>query len=160
MIPVVEGIWIGTSTDGDVRSIKGMEIEAVLNVARDLKGKEGWPVVEYAQVGLVDGPGNTLCAYSCAVLALRTLLDRHEKVLVYCHDGNRAMVVIMMYLAIKRGMRKEGIHPTFLSCWSTWDRMLTELRSQVGYMLPEPCKAHREAYDKMPFSLLENMMGN
>lgn len=156
MIQITDNIWIGDSDD----QYKLLKSEggptAAMNVAQDLHGIVGWGYgVEYAQVGLVDGPGNLGCAYAAALLTLCALLDRHEQVLVYCHDGGRAMAVVVMHLILKRG--KVSAHPTFLNHWAAWGKMVEELQRKLDRVLPEPHDAHREAFEKLPLSLIEGL---
>ncbi len=161
MIRITEDIWIGGYEDWQNANV--VNISAVLNVARDLSSERtmfgcSWPKVEYMQVGLIDGPGNTISAYTSAILALHTLLKRKDakKILVCCHGGRRSLAVVIMYLIIKRG--KVSAHPTFFNYWISWDKMLDELLEQVKHPLPELHPAHKEVFDKMPLFLIESLL--
>lgn len=113
--------------------------EAVLNVAQDLRGKIGWPHIEYMQVGLVDGPGNPLAAYIAAALALSALQERGS-VVVVCHGGSRSLAVVLMCLNLA-GARD----------WDDWFLLLGE---RLECKLPNTHSAHREAFDKINWKLL------
>ena len=158
MIKVTDNIFIGDSKDESRCNLDAWEIGAVLNVAHDLPRTHPFnSELEYMQVGLMDGPGNALRNYSAAVLALATLVDRREHVLVCCHDGgSRAVAVVTIYLILKAG--KVSNHPTFLNYWAPWDKMLDKLRRDARYPLPEPHRAHREAFDKLPLGVLEMLL--
>lgn len=164
MIQVADRLWIGYSSDVEHGNLTG--ITALLNVAWDLKyhkfdpeHKEQERVVqacEYAQVGLVDGPGNLLSSYCSAVLTLRMLLDRHDGVLVYDHDGGRALVVTMMYLNLIEGKYR----PDSLSWshWLTWDERLVWIEERIKLKLSQRHKAHIEAFNKIPYGVLEALL--
>lgn len=139
---VWDTIWIGDSA-----AVSSSEQPTILNVAQDLCGKCGWPAVEYAQVGLIDGPGNTLAGYAAAILALAELQKR-GKTLVFCHTGGRALAVVLMYLEMhaRRG-------------WDVWLRVLNE---RVEGDLPVVHDAHRQAFNKLTSSdwrLLAGIIG-
>lgn len=153
MIKLTDKLWIGDSTDGERVNSAYVRFDSVLNVAQDLqksvsRRRHG---IEYAQVGLIDGPGNLPAAYCAAVMTLFMLLERGS-CLVYCHSGGRSLAVAVMYLVLRRG--KTSNHSTFLNHWLPWDQMIEELRGRVGN-LPDVHSAHKEACDKLPFSLLE-----
>lgn len=156
MIRIDEKVWIGNSDDGCLKldSSGGThdKISAVLNVAQDLKGRVYWPTVEYAQVGLIDGPGNEVVAYSAAIATLVTLTRRHDGVLVYDHSGGRALAVVIMYLSLIEGKVAERID--FLRRRS-WDELMVVVGARSNKKLPRPHPAHREAFYKIPFSALE-----
>lgn len=130
------------------------DLGAILNVAQDLRSTCGWAEVRYYHCGLVDGPGNPLSAYAAAVLTLHTILERGS-CLVCCHDGGRAVAVAMMYLILKRG--KVSAHPTFLNHWTSWGKMWEELSDKLGMPIPTPHEAHREAFERLPLSLIEGL---
>lgn len=138
MIRLTDNLWIGDSVSP--KNIGAVEIGAVLNVAQDLQGEVGWPDVEYAQVGLVDGPGNLPAAYHAAVLALATLRQRYNKVLVYDHDGGRALAVVVIYL---NQIARHG--------WNGWMEVIRKL---VDIDLPVPHPAHRAAFDRINWRML------
>lgn len=148
MIQLTDKLWCGDSDDA-YKVKKG----AILNVARDLIGSHKWPGVEYAQVGLVDGPGNELSDYVAAVLSILSLLKRHEMVLVYDHDSSRALVVGMMALNLLDGKFRPD--PLSWSHWATWEERLADARKRTGAELREPAAAHQQAYGKIPYGLLE-----
>ncbi len=151
MIHVADGIWVGTSADARRAVTRGMD--AVLNVAQDLAGWSGWPDVEYAQVGLVDGPGNPQAAYCAAVLALATLRSRYDAVLVHCHSGGRAAAVVAMYL-------QAGVGHGWPGDWSAgWDGWLAAMRGSAGAELPVIHAAHRAAFDAMDWRMLARVIG-
>lgn len=153
MIRLTDGVWIGDSAD--VRDVGVVGAGAVLNVARDLTGMVGWPNVEYAQVGLVDGPGNDVNDYVAALLVLAAMLQRHDCVLVYDHAGMRALAIGIMWVSLKGGRRPA--HPSFQRR-AGWDELLDELRGRCKCRVPTPDDAHREAYGRIPFGLLEALI--
>lgn len=132
MIKLTDNLWVGNSSSTTVANTPLLNIGAVLNVACDLRGEYGWPDIEYAQVGLIDGPGNPPCAYAAAALTLAMLLDRHN-VLVYCHTGSRAVAVALMYLNM---VSNHG-----------WDEWYTLLCERAGIDLPIPHPAHKTVFD-------------
>lgn len=142
MIRVTETMWVGNAADGAASKVRG-----VLNVAHDLT-PERWHLdrVEYAQVGLVDGPGNPLCAYVAAVLALHVLLKRRERVLVCGHDHGRPLAVALMYLEATGG------------AYLGWEGRLQQLCERLDWDVPEPHAAHREAFDAMPWGKLDGLL--
>ncbi len=147
-------IWIGDSDAG--KNILETGMEAALNVAQDLYHKSGWPDIEYTHIGLVDGPGNPVCAYCAAILALHTLVERgYDCILVYCHDGGRSLAVVVMYLVLRRG--KTSSHPTFLNYWVGWDKIIAELAATLDDPLPAIHEAHKRAFDKLPLAFLEQL---
>lgn len=158
MIQVTDNIWVGNSHDECYGDLSEDGIGAVLNVAYDLgTSREEWDEdVECMHVGLVDGPGNAPAAYCAAVLALSVLIDRHERVMVFCHEGSRSVAVIAMYLILKAG--RVGDHPGAMNRWKTWDAAVADLRVRTSDELPEPHPAHREAADRMAYGLLEQML--
>lgn len=129
------------------------KVGAVLNVARDMDATRLCEdEIETAQVGLIDGPGNEITAYCAAVLTLCDLLKRHN-VLICCHTGNsRSVVVAMMYLCLTESKRPQ--YQTLMSCWTTWDTMLTRVRIQAEDPNINPHPAHRDAYEKIPYGVL------
>ena len=141
MIRLTDNIWIGDSADA--MNLGSMRVSAVLNVAQDLRGKGGWPDVEYMQVGLTDGPGNPIYLYTSAVLALTSLLQKHE-VLVCCHTGSRSLAVVLMHMNARNR--------------SGWDKLMEVLSERVDQKLPVPHTAHRKAFDKVNWKLLEKLV--
>jgi protein-tyrosine phosphatase len=139
MFSVAEGLFVGNSHDGEK-----VNVDAILNVARDLHNSRGWPTVEYAQVGLADGPGNHLTLYHAAVMTLHEMTRRHARVLVHCHEGrSRSLAVAMMLLNV----------------WADfgWDGWMERLRERVDFELKEPHSAHREAFDALQWKLLRDI---
>lgn len=149
MIHLGDSLWIGNSfsayslTDG----------WSALNVAHDLHFKLGWEDgIEYRQVGLVDGPGNSVIAYSSAVLTLLDMCRRAEAateprpLLIFDHDGGRALAVVVMYLSVKWGPQRG---------WEGWLELLSE---RVEGQLPTPHAAHRAAYGKIPWAQLTEVV--
>lgn len=144
-------IWVGGSDDEKMlaNGNKPYGIGASLNVAQDLVSMIGWyHHIESMHVGLIDGDGNELCTYIAAVLALHALLKRHNT-LIYCHTGTRALTIAIMYLSAYTGK-------PYLS-FDNWRSILGE-KSDIG--LPMPIGVHIEAYEKMNWIFLKEMMGN
>lgn len=154
MIAIDDKVWVGNSDDGYLKTNR--EITALLNVASDLSGRVCWPAVEYAQVGLEDGPGNEVVEYCAAILALVALTRRHDAILVYDHAGSRALAVGVMYLSLTEGKVAERVD--FLRRRG-WDELVATV--QDGYKAAVPFKshpAHIEAFDQIPFSMLEALL--
>ena len=152
MIQLTDRIWIGNSFDEEECNLGFFGITAVLNVAQDLQPTRGWDKgIEYAHVGLIDGPGNPISMYCSAILALRTLVGR-RKVLVCCHTASRSLAVVIMYQRASAGQGWPGD-------WSLdWDGHMSALMSRVKQVLPVPRPAHREAFDRLCWRSLEGMM--
>lgn len=154
MIQLTETIWIGNSEDEMSVDVDDFGIGGILNVAQDLHGTRGWGNgVEYMQVGLIDGPGNTIRLYCAVVLGLAALIERCKRVLVCCHDGGRSLAAALMYLNLVGGQWRPD--PTGWSHWPTWEERLGVICDTVSVDLPTVHKAHIEAFSKIPWGLLE-----
>lgn len=122
---------------GNSSDVSRCEFSAVLNVTVDY-----WPIhysteIEYATVGLIDGPGNDLAAYHAAVLKLCSLL-RHHTVLVHDHNGaSQAVAVCIMTLHL---LHRRG--------WTYW-------QEKIGR---EPHEAHKHAFNRMNWRLLTSVL--
>jgi hypothetical protein len=149
VIRITDSIWVGTSRDDYDLDTEESGITAALNVAQDLRGMNGWPDVEYMQVGLIDGPGNEISDYCAAVLCLKVLIRRHDGIMVFDHNGCRALVVVLMYLNLIGGQRRP--EPTGWSHWPTWEERAAEVNTKI----PRPHAAHIEMFNKMPWGLIE-----
>lgn len=146
MIRLTDNLWIGIAPDEALADLAKLDIKAILNVAQDLQATRGWYCgVEYAQVGLIDGPGNPPAAYHAAVLALVMLLKR-GRVMVCCHGGSRSFAVALMYLNLTAGRG--------------WDGWLEVLRERVDDELPVPNEVHRLAFNRMNWRLLASVTGD
>lgn len=139
MIKLTNEVYIGIAADGEYGGLP-----AVLNVACDLKPVKWRFGNEYAQVGLVDGPGNPTSSYCAVVLVASSLVFRYGTVLIVGHDLGRALAVAAMYLKLSHDL--------------DWDQMMGRLRERVEMDLPEPHQAHRAAYDRMPWDWLRGML--
>lgn len=137
MLRVADNLWVGDSTD---ESKRNGSINAVLVVAHDMFG-HAYMDEENAQVGLIDGPGNPLCAYHAAVLTLVSLLKRGKGVLVCDHDGGRALAVVMMY----RYMMNEA---------PSWDEQVKRLNVLM------PHSAHKRAFERMDWTMLRRVISD
>lgn len=135
---LTETLWMG----GAITVVPG--VQSILNVAQDLRGEAGWPDVDYMQVGLIDGPGNTVAAYHAAVLAL-VALQKRATTLVMCHGGSRSMSVCLMYLNLVVAERG----------WDGWIELLSE---RVDGDLPVPHPAHRDMFNKLNWKLLAEVV--
>jgi len=141
---VTSDLWVGDSNDERYADLATARVLGVLNVAHDMQCSRGWEYgLEYMQVGLVDGPGNSLVTYRAAILALVSMLERHT-VLVCCHTGGRAMAVALMYARLT-------------SDWG-WDEPLQFLRERVDEKIPAPHEAHRTAFDAIDWPNLRKMV--
>lgn len=140
MIKLNENIWIGDSTDE-----KSAQVDAVLNVAHDLRPTREWGNgIEYMHVGIIDGPGNPLTAYYSAVLALHTLRRRHHRVMVCCHDGGRSIAVAIMYM---NSISRCG-----------WDTCTSIMKERLDTDLPIPHVAHMFAFDRINWKSLDKLI--
>lgn len=147
MIRLADNLWIGGEHDEALATSDDSEVDAVLNVAQDMHATCGWRYgIDYMQVGLVDGPGNTPGAYCAAVLALDVLIERGRCVLVCCHGGSRSMAVVIMWMhAVSR---------------TGWEHRMQLLEEQVDQELPRPHQAHRDAFNEINWKLLSSVMGD
>ena len=146
MIRLTDTIWIGDSNAEIGACSMGHStgrVVCTLNVAQDLHGLAGWPTFDYMQVGLIDGPGNIMAAYYCAIAALATLQERGVT-LVFCHTGGRSLAVVLMYL---NTMTRRG-----------WDVWLDLLKERVDVELPIPNPIHKTAFDKIDWELLTKLL--
>lgn len=153
MLHVEEGLWVGGATD--IGNALAVGVKAILNVAQDLSQPlaPSWPKVEYAHIGLIDGPGNEIGDYCAAMLFLKALCRRCKKVLVYDHANRRALVVALMYLNLKEGQWRSD-HSAW-SHWPTWAERTRVVRNRVMVDLPEINEAHIETFDrKIPWGVL------
>lgn len=156
MIKITDKVWIGNSADEEYVTQADLTyhgIGAILNVARDMVSTRGWNHgLEVMHVGLVDGPGNIPVTYVAAVLALRSLVQRHN-VLVCCHSSSRSLAVVIMYLSMTQDSH------TWPGEWRAgWDGWMKWVRSRVSCGLPEVHEAHEEAFNKITWSLLKGLM--
>lgn len=144
MIRLADKLWIGDSTDEIEADLSVLRIKAILNVAQDLQPTRGWAHgIEYAHVGLIDGPGNVISAYYGAVATLTSLLTRHN-VMVCCHTYSRSMAVSLMYL---NATSNRG-----------WDEWLCIIEERISVRLPIPNDFHREAFGKMDWVFLKKLV--
>ena len=150
MIKITDNLWLSGAVN--VGEVLTASIGGILNVAQDLNSVVCWPIVEYAHVGLIDGPGNETCDYYAAIMALKMLVRRCKKVLVYDHEGARALVVILMYLNLKEGQIRPS--STAWGHWPLWDERLKLVQERARVELPEPHSAHIEMFNKIPWGLI------
>jgi hypothetical protein len=158
---VVDGLWAGNWNADNVVN----DGAAVFNVAVDLSPYLALARVrdweEYAHVGLIDGPGNTLATYCAAVLTLARLVNQYDQVFVCCHSGSRSLVVVTMYLTLAGGRRRPNVNTW--SYWPEWAGKYGEVTKQCNMVqpsvvLPEIHQAHIDAHNKMPWGLLEVLL--
>jgi hypothetical protein len=139
--PILPKVYLGDSHDAEFLP---PAVDAILNVAFDLRNHHQWNRVHLAQCGLIDGPGNSLAAYYSAVLQLGALLQLGKTVLVHCHKGeSRSVAVIIFYLHAVNG---EG-----------WDANLARIQEAIAprvIPLTAPNPAHRLAFDLLDFKAL------
>lgn len=158
MIALTRELLIGNSYDEQHATLCiNYKTRAILNVAYDMPRGQFSDEIEYMHVGLIDGPGNILANYCAAVLAVVSLIDRCKNVLICCPNGNsRSLAIALMYLILKGG--RVSTPTTFLHPWRTWEQVLNELRYNTNIDLPEPHWSHRQAADKLSYSLLEQLL--
>ena len=149
MTKITEMIWLGGSYDAEYADLRADNIDAILNVARGLHVERGWSNdVEYAKCGLVDGPGNTMTSYYAAVLKLAALVRNGLRTLVCCREGqSRSPAIVIMYLNVQK---QYG--------WDYWRMILADLGSRVKEGKQFPHEAHRQAFDRIDWQLLVNMI--
>lgn len=143
MIKLADRVWIGQHNS--FLNAGAVGVGALLNVAQDLCGLCGWPVFEYAQVGLIDGPGNPPSAYVAAVLTLAALVERRT-VLVYCHGGSRSVAVVAAYTCMQSGR--------------DWGDVMELLRERADVDLPLVNPAHHEAIRGINWYSIKAIMEN
>jgi hypothetical protein len=147
---ITDMIWLGDSHDAMHADLKVDGITAILNVACDLEGKRGWSKgIEYAQCGLMDGPGNNMASYYAAVMMLASLVRAGKRTLVHCHKGqSRSPAVVIMYLHLEH---RRG--------WDYWRKMIADLRPKMNEEGQFPHLEHRKAFDRMNWRLLSSVIG-
>jgi hypothetical protein len=124
-------------------------IGGVLNCANDLwRGKfdtDSDVPIEYAHVGLVDGPGNGMADYHAALLKTCALMRRCDQVSIHDHDGSSraaAVAIMALHAAHRRG-------------WGHW---LGIIREKVGDPEFEPHPVHRLAFNRINWRLVATAM--
>jgi hypothetical protein len=138
LIEVQTDLWIGNWEDVKDRRAKF----PILNVCHDLYVERD--DVPYLRCGLQDGPGNTLAMYHAAVLMLWSLAQ-DGPVMVAGHEGSGCCAVVaIMYLHLTRRMG-----------WDHWFRVILNKFKE----LPEPHKAHRTAFHRINWRLLNTAIG-
>lgn len=146
MIKLTPEIWTGTSDDAEHADLKAAGVGAILNVAHDMQCFRGWTDgIEYAQCGLVDGPGTSIASYHAAVLKLAGLVRGGRKTLVVDHtNGGRVLFTVISYLNLtdRRG-------------WDGWMKLLSE-RLDIPDGVPHP--AHKVAFNKLNWRLLASIL--
>lgn len=145
MIHMIDNIWIGDSSA--LRNVPPLQITTVLNVASDLYNENNMADVEYMQVGLIDGPGNSMSLYYSAILALAAIVKKNVKVLVCCHSCTRSLAVVIMYL--------NSVGESFDN---NWDSVFQMLQERVDIDLPVPNEVHKEAFNKINWDLLKKLV--
>lgn len=146
LFSITSNICVGTSNDEKqvIDYVDNGEIDCVLIVAHDMDPTYGWLYhVEYAHVGIVDGPGNPLSVYHAAVLSLASL-SRERNVLICCHDGSRSLAVAIMYLYLM------GEGPS-------WDETIERLTAK-GVEVPPIHAAHKKAFTLMDWGMLARVL--
>lgn len=151
MFKITDTLYVGTSDDekevvlrNKVGKVTHRAVDSVLVVAYDMVHTFDWEDgVEYMQVGLVDGPGNSLAIYHAAVLAMLALL-RKGSVLVCDHDGGRSLAISIMYMYM-------------LGDGPSWDEALERLSSRFTE-LPEPHEVHRKVFFLMDWGMMRRVL--
>lgn len=145
MLRIENNVWIGSSADEACADLAGSGVTAILNTAFDLAPTRGWRAgIEYAHVGLIDGPGNPPSLYAAAVLALAGII-KTRSCMVCCHNGGRSLAVIVMLFNARVRYR--------------WDEWLDRLSERTDYPLPRPHDAHRAAFELMDWRSLSRLVG-
>lgn len=101
--------------------------------------------VEYVQIGLIDGPGNTPANYHAALLKLCSLIQADKQVMVHDHDaGSRTVAVVIMAL---HAMYRRG-----------WDYWLDVIRDKMGNIELTPHPEHRRAFNRINWRLISSVI--
>lgn len=146
MIKITDRIWVGDALDEEHLDLQVHDIGGILNVAHDMQATRGWGCgVEYMQVGLVDGPGNTTAAYCAAVLALHAMLARHRRVMVCCHSESRSLSVAVFYINAVSSERK-------------WSELTDILKEALDRELPNINEAHQQAFKTINWRSVNKLM--
>ena len=152
MTEITRMIWLGDSSDAEHADLRAAGIGAILNVAHDLQGRRGWhDGIEYAQCGLVDGPGNTMASYHAAILKLAALVTGGRKTLCHCHEGkSQSVAVVVCVLHLLEGRRG----------WDHWRKVVVEKVAASGREIPDdkPHPEHRAAFNRLNWRLLASVM--
>lgn len=147
MVELAPMLMIGDSKDADHGDLRRHQVSAILCVAHDMQCRRGWTDgIEFAQCGLVDGPGSNIAAYHAAVMKLASLIGGGRKVLVCDHEsGGRAVSVCLMYLNMAKS--RDG-----------WDKWLAAVNRSMGKPDFSPHEAHRSAFNRLNWRLISQAM--
>ena len=147
MIKITDKIWLGSSHDAEHADLKPDKITAILSCVHDLEGKRGWTDgVEFAQCGLVDGPGNTMAAYHAAVLRLAAFVLGGRKTLVHDHHGmSQAVFAVICVLQLLEG--RMG-----------WDHWLNVIKDKQAILDGNPHEEHCKAFNRLNWRLLSSVL--
>jgi protein-tyrosine phosphatase len=128
---ICENLYLGNASDAkNLPNLIAHDINVVFNVAVDLHYQVAHKYNEHRElvqqkIGMTDGMNNPPELFVAAVLALKGLMDRGNKILIHCHQGrSRSPCVVAAYLSIKEGK-------DFLT-------KLEELKSIRAIVNPEP----------------------
>lgn len=152
MTQITDQLWLGTASDLDPSDHNRYPVlitgcEAVLNCAHDLMCIEFdvLIMVEYAHVGLVDGPGNSMVDYHAAMLKLCSMLLRGKITSVHDHDiTSRSVAVVIMAL---HALHRRG-----------WDHWLSVIREKCDLPLLTPHEQHFRAFNKINWRLVSTVL--
>ena len=98
--------------------------------------------MEYAHIGLVDGPGNSLASYHAATLKLCDFIVKGRYVLVHDHDStSRAVAVVIMAM---HALERRG-----------WDYWLGVISKKMD---TSPHEEHKRAFNKMNWRLISSVL--
>ena len=140
-------MWIGDSRDALDADLVGNGISVVLNCAADLN-VERWNFVsgvEYVQIGLIDGPGNTMAEYHATTLKLCGIIKSGRGVLIHGHDAG----------AITTAVAIMALHALYRRGWDYWLNVIRELL-ETPDMSPHP--EHRRAFNRINWRLVSAVM--
>jgi hypothetical protein len=145
MTKLTDNLWLGNSSDAACADLNTDAISTILNVAHDLPSARNWNHgIEYSQVGLVDGPGNSLAAYHAAVLKLAAFLANSRRCLCHCHEGRSTSAFCCIAVLHLLGQRRG---------WDHWHAFVKNLRPEVSVH-----EEHRRAFNRLNWRLLTSVM--
>lgn len=142
MQEIINKIYIGNSQDAlYYKDIIKNDIVVEVNCALDLTLPQEYIDLPYIKSGIMEGGGNTVDRLYIAVNILKMLRDIFEEkdgILVFCHNGGRALSVVLYYMALIQNITiDEGI------------KILQEKGIDTNIINPELLLTYRKLDEKM-----------
>lgn len=153
MIKVYENIFIGNSQDGmDYEQLTFNNIRVVMNVAVDLNYQREFIKLPYVKCGIIDGRGNTddrLYLPVKMISLIKSMYEENDNMLIVCHNGGRALALVIYYVALKEDKSIDDIYDTLknsgvdlsninmelINCFKELDVQIRQGVSNVEYVL-------------------------